>query len=161
MNVVVSSRQSRRMSSMLSSSWSRRWDARAKETPAALKFAATYPAPRPSSNRPPESRSIVAAALAVRTGFRRPLSTTRVPTRIRSVTPATAASAAIGSHCGTTRWSVNVILEKPSASYRRTRARQSPSGSQKCNPNRNVTAMARPFDHVLRDLLRTHPAPWR
>lgn len=103
-------------SSMLSSSCSNRADVRAKATPAAAKFAVTYPAPSPSSSRPPERRSIVAAVLAVSTGFRSALSSTRVPTRIRSVTPATAATAASGSHWGTTTWSVNVTTENPSVS---------------------------------------------
>jgi hypothetical protein len=75
------------------------------------KYAGVQASWQTSSSRPPESRSIVATALAVSTGCRSPLSRMRVPTRSRSVTAATAASAAIGSHCGTTRWSVNVMLE--------------------------------------------------
>ena len=58
----------------------------------------------------------MAAALAVSTGLRKAMSRTSVPSRIESVTAATAASAAVGSHCGTTWWSVNVMEENPSRS---------------------------------------------
>jgi hypothetical protein len=58
-----------------------------------------------------------------------------VPSLIESVTAATAASAAVGSHCGTTWWSVNVMDENPSCSYRRTRSIHEADGrSQKMEP---------------------------
>jgi hypothetical protein len=59
--------------------------------------SAFQPYPAPSTNRPPEIRSSVAIALAVTIGSRWAGRATPVPSLIRSVTAAAAASATNGS----------------------------------------------------------------
>ena len=90
------------------------------------------------------------------------MSSTKGPTRSRSVTAAIADNPAMGSHWGTTRWSVRVTVEKPSRSYRRTRSRQSSTGSsQKCRPNRNGRATVGSYRRPFRRRCTRYPLPPR
>src|SRR6476620_8280836 len=73
------------------------------------------PAPMPSSRRPPDSTSMVAASLARIAGCRKPLARTAVPRRILSVATASAPSAAIGP-TWLPRWSGIMKLSNPSSS---------------------------------------------
>ena len=59
--------------------------------------ARSQPAPRPSSNRPPESTSMVAASLASTAGWRKSLEKTSEPTRRRVVASAAAVRAGTGA----------------------------------------------------------------
>ena len=68
--VVRSSVSRLRISGSASSSWSRRRPTGGKSYPNASASGSCHPAPRPSSNRPPEMWSSVVAALASRPGFR-------------------------------------------------------------------------------------------
>lgn len=87
------------------------------------------PAPRPSSNRPPDNRSTVALSRASSTGLRKLLLSTYVPRRSVSVTAAAIASA--GSAAIVARAPDSIVsgmrkVEKPSDSARRAKATHSP-----------------------------------
>ena len=73
-----------------------------------------------------EIRSIVDTSQASCTGLRMSLFSTRVPSRIRSVTAATAASVGIGDQPSPT-WSAANTMSKPSSSARTAVATGSPS----------------------------------
>ena len=68
-----------------------------KEMPAWSYSSRSQPEPSPSSKRPLESTSMVAASLASTTGWRKSLEKTSEPTRSRVVASAAAVSAGTGA----------------------------------------------------------------
>src|SRR5256885_1653153 len=100
---------------MASSILAMRTLARSKGMPACSYSGFSQPAPNPSSRRPSESTSSVAASLASRTGWRKSLSNTRLPTRNVLVASAAATSAGIGESWSP-RWSGSNNVEYPNVS---------------------------------------------
>ena len=82
-----------------SSSRPMRCPAGSNPIPAASYSGWYQPAPRPSSNRPPDTRCRLAASCATIAGWRKSLESTIVPTRRRVVTAAAEARAVNGASC--------------------------------------------------------------
>ena len=71
--------------------------------PAASNSERMWPAPSPTSSRPPVRRSVVAISRASSAGFQNGTFSTSVPTRSRCV--ASAAATSTGNGAGAPRWS--------------------------------------------------------
>ena len=89
--------------------------------PIAANSAGVWPAPSPSSTRPPLRRSSVATSRATISGWCSPALSTNVPTRMRSVAVAAAARHCSGLQSLPT-WSATSTVSKPSSSARRASA---------------------------------------
>src|SRR4029453_3769918 len=107
--------------------------------PQAANSMAAWPAPMPSSRRPPVNTSTAVASRASRTGFQNSLLSTRVPKRRRSLASAAATSGVKGGHMP--RWSGMSRTSWPWPSMRRTRSNHSvrvAAGAMTTMPVRNT-----------------------
>jgi hypothetical protein len=131
---------------MAASSWSSRCPAGGNGRPKAACSRSHQPAPRPQNARPPLSASSVATVLASSPGARKVTGLTRVPSRIRLVTPASKPSVTHGSGMSSQarptwgiwiRWSISAIPSRPASAAAAAMLRSHSAGSS-AQANREI-----------------------